>query len=350
MESAGSSGPATKATGFQPATTDSAGADTRQQTAAGTTAILIITWDLCAEIADFSIRALHSAWSPHPPVYACGTSRPIFHEAKVIAMPHGASSWIATLHHACTALLAGGFRYAYLILDDQPPLGPCHPHHLNVTLPNWMETWSATNVSLINWDSVFRSRGTFMPSAHGDVLRLSPTLANRFSLHPGLWDLASLRLIASTFSGLVPADAQTPWAFEDLGKDGVRLFEPRINCGFFRICGGRMAAFPRRFPPQSLVELEARWRIRILARGRHMVRWRRAWMSLLQAVGGPASRAFHGPYPHYYSGLLARRRPNAWALRYMRDIGDAAWHKEASGLLDSWSQKVAPKGPQTPRA
>jgi hypothetical protein len=104
---------------------------------------------------------------------------------------------------AVETLLARGFRWTYLILDDLPPTARCNADFLNRILPTQAETIDATLISMLGWGQHRAPEGQVLKGEH-----LS------FSLHPGLWQLEHLRDVLQARCRQFAPGTRTPWNFE----------------------------------------------------------------------------------------------------------------------------------------
>ena len=66
-----------------------------------------------------------------PQIFFCG-----FQSKDIDALPFADDPrhWIRIVLHAVEELHTRGYKYIYLILDDQGPLDLCHAVHLNKTI------------------------------------------------------------------------------------------------------------------------------------------------------------------------------------------------------------------------
>jgi hypothetical protein len=221
---------------------------------------------------------------------------------------------------ACESLLARGFVAAYLILDDHVPLGPCHTEHLNVTLPTHLDQLGATYIWLNGW-------GQGRPTGSGTVLRdrhrlerVGPDFTGKFSLHPGLWNLRGLRDLLRMAQHQSIHGSRAARRFEFLASRPDGALPTSVRGGSYRV-HGRSLARPDTLATRARRDVR---RQRLAAGLRHR---------LLQLTGRRTAAAryatqtrflfryYDGPYPLYWSGLLADGNLHRDCLRFLELIG-----------------------------
>ena len=120
-------------------------------------------------------------------------------------------SWIEVICSASRQLIEKGFQFVYLVLDDHPPVGPCHERHLNETLPSAMAALKACNLRLTGWDGMTHYGTEAVKTGVPGLRRLGPGFQFHFQLHPALWDLRVLDALSQRFLEL---GCKTAWDFE----------------------------------------------------------------------------------------------------------------------------------------
>lgn len=273
--------------------------------------ILLSTCARYERIATFTERRIASAWNPAPPLFWCGMAHP-----AGMPLRSDPADWMAVTADAVEDLLNRGFRFAYLILDDHPPLGRCHAVHLNETLPAFADEASSVSVSLSGFGQRRPSFGKIR-SWHGwDFDHVPATQLWKFPLHPALWNLERLLAILNVLRAWLPADEHSPWAFERRGGEADAPLPDSLKLGCYRIRGSQLSADPfgasRRLPftaMQFATDLSGFAVRRLLgedARRRHDASIR--WMFCPYA----------GPYPLFWSGMMVRGAVNPHLQRYLR--------------------------------
>ena len=220
--------------------------------------ILIPTFERYRPIAEFTRTKIAEFWPAHPPFFFCGLA-PRAAEESCLELRDDPADWMALVRSACGDLRARGFTKCHLILDDHPPLEPCHARHLNETLP------ALTGLL--------------------DLLLATPDRSER-----------------------------TCWKFER--RAGALQLPAPLRDSSYRICGAKMTA--RRgawlFARWRAVELFAfdvlRFLIRIGAGRRARARFDGARLG--------AYHFYDGPYPLFWIGLMKKGRLNPDLVFFLR--------------------------------
>jgi hypothetical protein len=269
------------------------------------TAILVSTFDRYEALARWTEDRIHKEWPEHPPVFFSGLS---WCTPESLGFEGDSKDWMSVTIQATQALRARGFSHAYLLLDDHPPVGKCNAPFLNEKLPRLALQINAAHISLLGYGQHRKQEGLVEVFDGIRLERLPSSYRWKFSLHPGLWNLADLQFLLEQRMAQYAGRERTPWNFErhrDLPEDRATSH-----------CGARCH---RINGVESLVE----------ARPMHLLR--EAWlrfeadvaMFLAKLTAGMPARTsmeqktlwrfghYAGPYPLYWSGCLRQGKIHA---------------------------------------
>ena len=271
------------------------------------TCILISTFDRCEKLARWTLGRIGSEWANHPPVFFAGLSR---RDAQSLGFDGDSSDWMSVSLQAVGRLREESYTHAYLILDDHPPVGRCHAGFLNDRLPELAARLGAACVGLLGYGQHRRREGEDLGAAFAHLERTSPSYRWKFSLHPGLWNLADLQTLLECRMETYPQGQRTPWNFErhrDVPGDS-RVDSIAGRC--FRVRGS--AALDPEFCSRgallrnSVTRLAADAELFVAKHSggkpaRDAAELRRLWMF----------GHYLGPYPIYWSGCMRQGKPHA---------------------------------------
>ena len=264
-------------------------------------------------VAEPTRRLIDAFWPDHPPLFFCGLT-----SEEAGALPHipcnetaHPRSWAGFVKGAAVELQRRGFRQCYFLLEDQPPLAPCHSGHLAKTLPRLLDSLGGAYCGLMGWDSRrFTCRAPLLPEARHRLMHLTPPKAPRFHLHPALWNLAALEACAS----LTLRESQhTPWRFEKTcDKPDAELSE-EMKAGCYQISAESLmeTAWPKKL--RGTLERFAFHRLMALSPLAHRLGIGPAYWD---AVGFD-DFLYEGPYPMFYAGVMSRGRLNPFFRRWV---------------------------------
>ena len=265
-------------------------------------------------------RCLDEYWQDHPPVFFCGleagglATLPL----RDAALPR---DWAAFVRDAVQELSGRGFEKCYLLLEEHLPLATCHAQHLNATLPELLDRLSGCYFGLMGWDNRrFSTRAPILDAAHHRLMHLTTPEAPRFHLHPSLWRLDALRDCLD----LTLRDAvHTPWRFEKVTERQDADLPAQWKQGCYQVCGAALAAEPasewvRRIERFVFLKLMALYPL-LPKGGIKDGYWR--------AIGFD-NFFYHGPYPMFFSGVMAKGRLNPYFVKYLNK------HPRRSALWD----------------
>ena len=274
-------------------------------------------------VAPFMAEGLERYWPGHPPVYYCGLRK---EEAGALpTLPLGEPAlprdWLVFVHEAALELQRRGYRQCYLLLEEHLPLGPCHARHLNETLPAMMTDLAAVYIGLMGWDNRrYSTRAPLLDAAHFQMMHLSTPQAPRFHLHPSLWRLdALIGCLELTLREAV----HSTWHFEKVNEKSGADLPAEWKRGCYQVCGRAMAV-----EPQGELAARASQFVfhKLMALCPHLPNAlvKRYWHWL-----GFDDFFYHGPYPMFFSGIMAKGQLNPYFVRFMQA------HAEHRPLIES---------------
>ena len=279
------------------------------------TAILVSTFDRYEALARWTVDRIRKEWPEHPPVFFSGLS---CCTPESLGFEGDSKDWMSVTLQAAEALQSRGFSHAYLILDDHPPFGNCNPCFLNEKLPRLASQINAAHISLLGYGQHRKQEGLVEVF---DVIRLERLPSSyrwKFSLHPGLWNLADLQFLLEQRMAQYVGRELTPWNFErhqDLAGDQITS-----HCGTrcHRVHGAEslVQSAPALLLREAWLRLEAD-----------------VAMFLAKLIGGMPARTaveqktlwrfghYAGPYPIYWSGCLRQGKVHADFDKWMSRFG-----------------------------
>ena len=269
--------------------------------------ILIPTFPACADVARFTASRIEKFWPSHPPLFFCGL------EEGQIPVSSLEADWMSTLLEACDVLWKGSFRKIYLLLDDHPPLGPCHSLHLNRTLPAILQDLEAVSISLLGPGQGRQAFGSRVVVSGFPLDHVPPDQLWKFSLHPVLWNLKILRALLREMISFLPLADRTPWAFERRGGAPDAPLPNEWKSGNYRIRGGAMR-LQALHPCTSLA--------RRAARGLELTAALIKKRGVVQRRFGFIRHIYEGPYPLLWSGLMKKQKVNPDFLYYTQILAN----------------------------
>jgi hypothetical protein len=265
-------------------------------------------------VAPLTRRLLDRFWPDHPPLHFCGLTSEEAGDLPHIPCPKPELPrvWADFALDAARQLQARGYEACYFLLEDHPPLAPCHQEHLNRTLPALLNELPASYVGLMGWDNRrFATRGGPI-SGSRRLMHLTAPQAPRFHLHPALFRMETL---VACLENLAASERPNPWGFEKLNdKPGAALPEEFKN-SCYQICGEELSVHR----PSA-----ARRMARKIERGFYHKAMN--LFPLFQKFGcgmafwdtlGFDDYFYDGPFPMFYSGVMARGKVSPNFLRYV---------------------------------
>jgi hypothetical protein len=305
-----------------------AGVGARRETAdaAPRVAILLSTCEAYRAFAELTRSWLGRHWPGHPPVFSCGLERP--GAPQDLPFAGDPRDWIGIVRQAAEELTARGAEWLYLVLDDHPPVGPCHARYLNEDLPATARRLGAIQVNLMGWDQFQPRDGETLGADALHWQRNAPGFRWKFSLHPGGWHAPTLARMLRQLRERRP-DARSARAFEGELDAAVADAEPELRARTYRVRGDGYAAggrwFERRAPRAAARRAIDVARLAARAGGRGA-------LGRLDGCLMPHLRYLNGPYPMVWSGLVRGGRVNPDALRFLDGIGRGDLAREVRAL------------------
>lgn len=259
-----------------------------------------------AWLVPFLEELLAKYWPSHPEIRYC--LRP---QEATADRP---TTWCEITRDGVQSAREAGYDLAYLIAEEHAPLAACHETHLNETLPRLLADWDAAYIALMGWDNRRTPTKTRpMDAAHFKMIHLTGPRDARFGLHPALWRLDALAdcLDATLAAGAAEA---TAWRFEKIsGKPDAPIPRRWIE-GCYQICGRPLRLNPPG-PARSAAESAERFvfnkLMALCPRGDHPMR-KKFW-----DAAGFDNFFYDGPYPMFFSGLMAKGEINRWLVQWL---------------------------------
>jgi hypothetical protein len=282
-------------------------------------AILLSTCDAYAPVARFTLGRLDACWPGHPDVFVCGIAQSSTPSGIQLPVTGDPEDWVNIALEAVRCLEERGVQWCYLVLDDHPPFGPCEADYLNRRVPHHAAALDAIQVNLLGWDQSQPGQGVVLGREHLYWQRNDPAFRWKFSLHPGLWHVLTLRRMMEFLRSKAP-DVRSARAFEGAMHRACGELDPALLERTYRVRGDGFTARARWFESRSL---------RVLTR--RLVGPAR----LAARLGGPKKvaafdaallayeRYANGPYPMFWSGLLRQGRLHEEALRFLAWTGQS---------------------------
>ncbi|MFI0348475.1 MAG: hypothetical protein ACH346_06905 [Chthoniobacterales bacterium] len=292
------------------------------------TGILISTFDKYEPLARWTAKQIAIQWPEHPPLFFSGLTS---HDPQSLRFSGDTGDWMAVTLHAVQALRMRGFTHAYLILDDHPPVGPCHKNFLNHQLPALAADLGAVFIGLLGYGQHRSVEGEVLEKK-GFLERCRSDYRWKFSLHPGLWNLEALELLLKRRMELYCGSARTPWNFERHRDDPNDAIVGPMMESCFRVSGKHFLKNRTKMQWQIFVEMMERFIADILiyrakkkdgATARDKVEQKLLW------------RYGHylGPYPLFWSGVMQQGQAHAGFEQWLQKPGNKS-------LLASWLHHV----------
>lgn len=289
--------------------------------------ILISTFDKNEPLAHWTAEQIDQQWRNHPPMFFSGLTSD---HPQHLGFTGNPADWMDVTLQAVKAMRVSGFSYAYLILDDHPPVGRCHEKFLNQQLPALAKDLNAVYIGLLGYGQHRSANGKILSQQEGFLESCAGDYRWKFSLHPGLWNLEKLELLLEKRKETYSVEARTAWNFEvhrDHPNDPI--VGPMMGqC--FRIKGSYFLKKKLLLLPQLLIEKAERFIADVVLYGAKI------------AGGIPARNAvekkllwryghYLGPYPLFWSGTMQRGQPHQGFEQWLRRLENRrlrkAWEK-----------------------
>jgi hypothetical protein len=280
--------------------------------------ILVPVWHQYRWLAPLTFRLLEAQWPDHPPIYFAGLT-----SDEAGSLPHvpvsdvgRRTNWSWMTGDGMRQISEKGYDLVYLIAEEHVPLGPCHPKHLNETLPQWLDELSASYIGLMGWDNRrYPSRSPRLSASRGCMMHLNGPGDPRFHLHPALWRGEALAACCA-LAGRNPDKNGSAWHFEKVNDKLDAPLEERWKRGCYQVAARRASLRPpgraallggcvERFVFNKLMALYPHIPGQGIAD------------AYAHAVGFDDFFC-DGPYPMFYSGLMVKGSINPYCEKFLR--------------------------------
>lgn len=290
-------------------------------------AILISTFARYEELARWTAAQIERQWASHPPIFYSGLKG---EHAGYLHYDKEEKDWMSVTLHAVEQLQQRGFTHAYLILDDHPPVGPCHEVALNEILPSLSLKLNATYIGLLGYGQHRELAGKILEKQDAFLERSFMAYRWKFSLHPGLWNLKGLHELLVQRMKVYEKASRTAWKFEQHHDNSKNLDLLPLLISSYRINGS--------------VFLKKKWSMKkeiLCERAQRFIADVMLFKS--KVTGGLLARDhmqkrlfwrychYLGPYPLFWSGVMQQGKPNQhweqWLERSRDPELQASWNE-----------------------
>ena len=298
--------------------------------------ILVTVYHPYRWCARFTMAALDRFWPSHPPVFFCGLTEEEAEGLPIIPLRSADRPrvWAQFAFDAVSELKARGFEAVYFMLEDHMPLGDCNEEVLNEVLPEMLNRLPSSYIGLMGWDNrrYATIAGPILGPEHCGFCHLAAPRAPRFHLHPSLFRAEVLHAGLDAVRRSAKPD---PWGFEKLldKEDAPLPREYKESC--YQIRGSLLALKPEGFKDRCLSACE------------------RFFFHRLMSVAPAAGKAgfgkqfwtwagfddfyYNGPFPMFFSGVMAGGKINPFFLRHLKKHPDDFF----SDLVEEAQQRAA---------
>jgi hypothetical protein len=268
--------------------------------------------------APFTWQMIRRFWPDHPPVYFCGLTSEEAGELPHIPVknPGLPRIWADFAHDAALRLRDEGFEAAYFFLEDHMPLDRCHSENLTNLLPSLLNSLPASYIGLMGWDNRrFATRsGPLISKDQYRLRHLVTERAPRFHLHPSLFRMDAL---LSCLEALTEHDKPNPWGFEKLSDKPDAPIPEKFKQNCYQIHGSELALQKPGVGGKIVSTLE-RWFYHRMMSLVPLARKLGCGDRFFKAVGFD-NFFYNGPFPMFYSGVMAGGRVNEHFVRYLEN-------------------------------
>jgi hypothetical protein len=298
--------------------------------------ILITVYHPYRWTAPFTWQMIQKFWPGHPPVYFCGLTSEEAGDLPHIPVKDSALPrvWADFAFDAAAKLRADGFEAVYFFLEDHMPLDHCHVENLRELLPSLLNSLPASYIGLMGWDNRrFATRGgKVLPPIRHRLMHLTTARAPRFHLHPSLFRMDAL---FACLEALRKHTKPNPWGFEKLCDKLDAPLPGEFKAACYQICGSELALRKPGVGKRLSDRLE-RW---VFHRAMWMVplAYRIGRGTQLAKAIGFDNFFYQGPFPMFFSGVMAAGRVNPFFLRYLRKREDPVFH----ALIEAAQERAA---------
>jgi len=279
--------------------------------------ILVPVWRGYTWVAPLTFELISEFWPSHPEIVFCGLAGDESAGLPRVDLDAGVDrrNWTAVLQTGVAGMKARGFEAVYVVAEEHVPLATCHAEHLNNTLPKLLQSLKASYISLMGWDNRrYPSRSPVLDAEHYRLKHLVGTHDARFHLHPALWRLDVLEACCE-LALRVTEKRGSAWHFEKACAPLAADLLDEWKQGCFQINSAAMSLTVRNGLGTARAELEA-WVFHKLMALYPVV----GQMGLARQLLGriPFDDVFcNGPYPLFFSGIMAKGEPNQFFVNYV---------------------------------
>ncbi len=277
--------------------------------------LLAPVWPTYQWLAPILAQQLKRRWKDHPPIHFTGMTRQESGELPCFPLTDTGlrKSWCGMLKEGVEAARSAGYTECYLILEEHLPLATCNSDFLNDALPRFMRMRRGVYASLMGWDNRrYLRRGSFMEPRSSGWLWLNTEEAPRFHLHPAWWNLEALELC---LSATLNTGQSSAWAFEKTCEKWDAPLPEAFKRGCYQVEGNAHALHPLR----GLAKLGRSFGLGLFhtLMGLYPLAARLGWGNRFWALCRFDDFFFNGPYPMFFSGVMAKGKSNPLALRFL---------------------------------
>ena len=199
------------------------------------------------------------------------------------------------------------------------PLDYCHVDNLHNLLPSLLNSLPASYIGLMGWDNrrfATRGGGVLSPSQHR-LMHLTTERAPRFHLHPSLFRMEAL---VACLDALRKDSKPNPWGFEKLCDKLSAPLPGEFKQSCYQICGNDLA-FKR---PGAAGRIANRIECWAFHRAMSVIplAFKLGWGTWLAKAIGFDNFFYNGPFPMFFSGVMASGKINPFFLKYIKGRQD----------------------------
>jgi len=298
--------------------------------------VLITVFHPYRWLAPFTWELIEKFWPGHPPVYFCGLTSEEAGDLPHIPVADGSLPrvWGDIALQAAKKLQADGFEAVYFFLEDIMPLDFCHAENLRDLLPSLLNSLPASYIGLMGWDNrrFATKAGEVLPPDRHRLMHLTTARAPRFHLHPSLFRMEAL---VACLEALSTQEKRNGWGFEKLCEKPDAPLPEVFKQTCYQICGAELA-LKKPAPVRRLRDSAERW---FFHRAMSLVPLAQkfGWGTRLAKAIGFDDFYYNGPFPMFYSGVMAGGRVNPFFLRYLERRRDPVF----SELVEAAQERSA---------
>jgi len=300
--------------------------------------ILITVYHPYRWCARFVMAALDMFWPSHPPVFFCGLTE---EEAGGLPIMPLRSSlfprvWAEFAFDAVSELRVRGFEAVYFMLEDHMPLDHCNEKSLNEILPDMLNRLPASYIGLMGWDNrrFATCAGPILGPEQWCFRYLTAETAPRFHLHPSLF---RAEVLHAGLDAVRRTAKPNPWGFEKLldKRDAPLASEYKESC--YQIRGSVLAQQPAGFANRCLAACERFFFHRLMSLAPAAAK--AGFGKQFWEMAGFDNFFYNGPFPMFFSGVMAGGKINPFFVRYLEDHPDHV----CCGLIEAARENAPPR-------